>query len=233
MAISRSFGRQPTSNATSPAYAASRPQPRRADAPARLTSPDRSGRPLQDHENQQRVHGLQLCQVTVRNMPRYIILGAGAVGGALGGRLGLAGCNVVLVARGEHLAALRERSPAAYARRRRHPVRRGDRRAGGIQLDVDDVLILATKTQQANEALVTWTDAPCTRTLGDRHSGRAPADLHRAQRRRGGGDRASVLSTGLRGLRLDAGRASGTREVIIRSTPAIRDAPYRPRAGNR
>ncbi|MGH3339382.1 MAG: 2-dehydropantoate 2-reductase N-terminal domain-containing protein, partial [Propionibacteriaceae bacterium] len=41
-------------------------------------------------------------------MPRYIILGAGAVGGALGGRLVLAGRDVVLVARGNHLAALRE-----------------------------------------------------------------------------------------------------------------------------
>jgi ketopantoate reductase len=41
-------------------------------------------------------------------MPRYI-LGAGAVGGALGGRLGLIGRDVVLVARGDHLAALRER----------------------------------------------------------------------------------------------------------------------------
>jgi 2-dehydropantoate 2-reductase len=28
-----------------------------------------------------------------------------------------------------------------------------------IELDIDDVLILATKTQQANEALVTWADA--------------------------------------------------------------------------
>jgi 2-dehydropantoate 2-reductase len=41
-------------------------------------------------------------------MPRYVILGAGAVGGALGGRLGLAGRDVVLAARGDHLAALRE-----------------------------------------------------------------------------------------------------------------------------
>jgi hypothetical protein len=42
-------------------------------------------------------------------MPRYIILGAEAVGGALGGRLRLGGHDVVLVARGDHLAALRER----------------------------------------------------------------------------------------------------------------------------
>jgi 2-dehydropantoate 2-reductase len=94
-------------------------------------------------------------------MPRYIILGAGAVGGALGGRLGLAGCNVVLVARGDHLASLRE-----HGLRLRTPdedVTLSVAAIGGpeeIQLDVDDVLILATKTQQANEALVTWTDAP-------------------------------------------------------------------------
>ena len=94
-------------------------------------------------------------------MPRYIILGAGAVGGALGGRLGLAGCSVVLVARGEHLAALRE-----HGLRLRTPdedVTQSVPAIGGpeeIELDVDDVLILATKTHQANEALVTWTDAP-------------------------------------------------------------------------
>ena len=34
------------------------------------------------------------------------IIGAGAIGGAIGGRLALAGRDVVLVARGEHLAAL-------------------------------------------------------------------------------------------------------------------------------
>ena len=39
---------------------------------------------------------------------RYIIIGAGAVGGAIGGRLALAGRSVVLVARGDHLRALRE-----------------------------------------------------------------------------------------------------------------------------
>ena len=38
---------------------------------------------------------------------RYIIIGAGAVGGTIGGCLALAGHEVVLVARGAHLAALR------------------------------------------------------------------------------------------------------------------------------
>jgi 2-dehydropantoate 2-reductase len=93
-------------------------------------------------------------------MPRYIILGAGAVGGALGGRLGLVGCDVVLVARGDHLAALRE-----HGLRLRTPdedVTLSLPTIGGpeeIDLNSDDVLILATKTQQAGEALVTWTDA--------------------------------------------------------------------------
>ena len=41
-------------------------------------------------------------------MARYIILGAGAVGGAIGARLALAGRGVVLVARGDHLAAILE-----------------------------------------------------------------------------------------------------------------------------
>ena len=39
---------------------------------------------------------------------RYIIIGAGAVGGAIGGRLFESGHEVVLVARGAHLEALRE-----------------------------------------------------------------------------------------------------------------------------
>ena len=40
---------------------------------------------------------------------RFVIYGAGGIGGAIGGRLHQAGHEVVLVARGDHLAALRER----------------------------------------------------------------------------------------------------------------------------
>jgi 2-dehydropantoate 2-reductase len=38
---------------------------------------------------------------------RYIVIGAGAVGGTIGGRLFESGHDVVLVARGPHLDALR------------------------------------------------------------------------------------------------------------------------------
>lgn len=94
-------------------------------------------------------------------MPRYIILGAGAVGGAIGGRLALAGRSVVLVARGDHLAALRDgglrlRTPDED-RTVRPPAIGGPE---DIELDINDILILATKTQQANDVLVGWTDAP-------------------------------------------------------------------------
>ena len=40
---------------------------------------------------------------------RYIIYGAGAVGGTIGGKLFQSGHDVVLIARGDHLHAIRER----------------------------------------------------------------------------------------------------------------------------
>jgi 2-dehydropantoate 2-reductase len=97
-------------------------------------------------------------------MPRYIIVGAGAVGGALGGRLGRVGHDVVLVARGDNLAALRDRG--LRLRTPDEDVTLSLPAIGGpeeIKLDIDDVLILATKTHQANEALVVWTDVPVHR----------------------------------------------------------------------
>ena len=39
-------------------------------------------------------------------MRRYVIVGAGAIGGGIGARLVQAGLPTVLIARGEHLAAM-------------------------------------------------------------------------------------------------------------------------------
>src|SRR4029450_3332207 len=115
-------------------------------------------------KTKQQVHRPSLCQVTVSHMPRYIIVGAGAVGGALGGRLGLVGRNVVLAARGDNLAALRDRglrlrTPDEDVTLSLQAIGRPEE----IKLDIDDVLFLATKVHQANEALVTWTDVPVRR----------------------------------------------------------------------
>jgi 2-dehydropantoate 2-reductase len=94
-------------------------------------------------------------------MTRYLIIGAGAIGGGLGGRLAEAGHSTVLVARGEHLAALQQsgirlRSPEA-------DVTVAVTAVGGpdeLELTEDDVLVVATKTHQAPMALAQWADAP-------------------------------------------------------------------------
>lgn len=95
---------------------------------------------------------------------RYLIIGAGAIGGAIGGMLSHRGLEAVLVARGEHLGVmqregLRIRTPDfdTYV-----PVQAV---AGPAEVDLtpDDVLVLTTKTQQANEALLSWADEPVRR----------------------------------------------------------------------
>jgi 2-dehydropantoate 2-reductase len=94
-------------------------------------------------------------------MTRYVVVGAGAIGGAIGGRLAHAGLEAVLVARGEHLAALR--SGGLRLRTPDEDVTVAVPAVGGpdeLQLTPDDVLVVATKTQQAPDALTTWADAP-------------------------------------------------------------------------
>ncbi|HYP44902.1 MAG TPA: 2-dehydropantoate 2-reductase N-terminal domain-containing protein [Propionibacteriaceae bacterium] len=94
-------------------------------------------------------------------MTRYILIGAGAIGGSLGGRLTQAGEKVVLVARGEHLEVLRRRGLRLRSVDGDETVQ--VRAIGGpeeIELVDEDVLVLATKTQQATEALAQWADAP-------------------------------------------------------------------------
>ena len=90
---------------------------------------------------------------------RYVIVGAGAIGGAIGGRLHQAGRSVVLVARGEHLEVLRR--DGLRLRTPDEDVRLDVPAVGGpeeLELTPDDVLVLATKTQQVEAALRTWAD---------------------------------------------------------------------------
>ncbi len=85
---------------------------------------------------------------------RFVILGSGAIGGTVGGKLAAAGNEVTLIARGDHGAAIRERGlrletpggpqtvkPAVFA----HPSHL-DWRAG-------DVVLMAVKSQDAAVAL--------------------------------------------------------------------------------
>jgi len=102
---------------------------------------------------------------------RYVIIGAGAIGGGIGARLHAAGREVLLVARGEHLAALqneglRLRTPHEDLRLPIPAVSK----VSEADLQPDDVLVLATKTHQAPEVLPSWADAPVAGggTAGDR-----------------------------------------------------------------
>ncbi|MFG2753643.1 ketopantoate reductase family protein [Streptomyces xanthophaeus] len=92
---------------------------------------------------------------------RYIIIGAGAVGATIGGRLAEAGGEVVLVARGAHAEALRadglKLTTADGTRVHRLPVVSAPAELG--ELRPDDVLLLAVKTQDAIAALDAWGDA--------------------------------------------------------------------------
>ena len=92
---------------------------------------------------------------------RYIIIGAGAVGGTIGGCLALAGHEVVLTARGAHLDALR-----AHGLRLSTPSGTDAVPApaiGGpdeIDLRPGDVLVLATKSQDSVAVLTEWAGKP-------------------------------------------------------------------------
>jgi 2-dehydropantoate 2-reductase len=92
---------------------------------------------------------------------RFVVLGAGAVGGVVGGRLAQAGHDVLAVARGAHGEALRDRG---LTLRSPHgsdqvpiPVVEDVRDAG--LTGGDDVLLLAVKSQQTAEALGAVLDA--------------------------------------------------------------------------
>jgi 2-dehydropantoate 2-reductase len=88
---------------------------------------------------------------------RYIIIGAGAVGGSIGGRLHESGHEVVLVARGAHYEAIRDRGLTLRTPqdvlKLCVPVVDGPE---GLALREDDVLVLAVKTQDTTAALDDW-----------------------------------------------------------------------------
>ena len=92
---------------------------------------------------------------------RYIIIGAGAVGGTIGGCLALAGHEVVLTARGAHLDALRRHGLRLSTTAGTETVLA--RAIGGpdeIDLRPGDVLVVATKSQDSVAVLTEWARRP-------------------------------------------------------------------------
>lgn len=87
---------------------------------------------------------------------RFVVYGAGAIGGLLGGKLALAGNEVVLIARGAHLEAIRRdgmriESPDGIETVAIQAV--GD--PGELDWRDDDVVLLSVKSQDTRDALAT------------------------------------------------------------------------------
>jgi 2-dehydropantoate 2-reductase len=84
---------------------------------------------------------------------RYVILGAGAIGATIGGRLAETGCDVALVGRGEHAAVVKRNGlvlamPDRVSRLRIPMVTMAE-----LRLRAADVLILAVKSQDTAQLL--------------------------------------------------------------------------------
>lgn len=85
---------------------------------------------------------------------RYVVYGAGAVGGVIGGHLHLAGLPVTLVARGAHLAAIRDGGLRLDTGSGMHRiVAPATDTAAEVEWTDDTVVVLAVKSQQAAPAL--------------------------------------------------------------------------------
>jgi 2-dehydropantoate 2-reductase len=93
---------------------------------------------------------------------RYIVIGAGGVGGTIGGRLAQAGHEVVLVARGPHLDALRAQGGLRLTTPEGTSVIGVPAVSGPdeVELTGDDVFLLAAKTQDAEAAMAGWAWQP-------------------------------------------------------------------------
>jgi 2-dehydropantoate 2-reductase len=91
---------------------------------------------------------------------RYLIIGAGAVGGTIGAVLSQSGRDVVLLARGAHLEALRHglrfATPESISTLPIPVIGGPDE----IDLQPDDVLILGVKSQDTAAVLAAWADRP-------------------------------------------------------------------------
>lgn len=87
---------------------------------------------------------------------RYVVFGAGAVGGAIGGLLHRAGHEVALVARGDHLEALRRDGLRVMTPDWDDTLRiRVGASVAEVGVAAGDVIIVATKSQHAQDALRT------------------------------------------------------------------------------
>jgi 2-dehydropantoate 2-reductase len=103
---------------------------------------------------------------------RYVVVGAGGIGGVLGGRLAEAGREVVLVARGRHAEVLqREGLRMALPDRVVQLPIPTVAHVDDLTLTPDDVLLLAVKSQQSADVLGDLAVRPVAGPHGERSAG--------------------------------------------------------------
>ncbi len=92
---------------------------------------------------------------------RFVVFGAGGIGGTIGARLAMSGAEVVLIARGAHLDALREGGLRFIAPDGIHELR-PEVVGSAVEIDwrEDDVVLLAVKSQHTTGALEALRAAP-------------------------------------------------------------------------
>lgn len=83
---------------------------------------------------------------------RFAVVGSGGVGGYFGGRLAEAGHDVTFLARGAHLAAIRERGLRVESTEGNFTVNPAKAAEDAATVDPVDIVILAVKTWQVRDA---------------------------------------------------------------------------------
>jgi thiosulfate/3-mercaptopyruvate sulfurtransferase len=111
-------------------------------------------------------------------LPRYVIIGAGAIGVTLAAELHRSGHPVALIARGAQLQAAKG-DGITYARPHGLSLVKAAVYGGPdeLRLTGEDVLVLATKTQDAAAALAQWSEQPVTLVGGERTTAGAALPL--------------------------------------------------------
>src|SRR5262245_34166900 len=85
---------------------------------------------------------------------RFVVFGAGAVGGSVAGLLSRAGHEAAVIARGAHLAAIRERGLIVKTQEQAFEVLiEGYESPAELAWRDDDVVLLGMKTQDAEPAM--------------------------------------------------------------------------------
>lgn len=91
---------------------------------------------------------------------RYVVIGAGAIGGCIGGVLARADVPVILVARGRNAEVLAAEGLTLHTPDGTFQVPIAVSSPDQVELTHADVLVFATKTQQLDVALREWVDRP-------------------------------------------------------------------------